>query len=388
MSRDEFIESVHYDGKLPDNYIQNNPKREPSSGDLVEGYKKFIQDLGNEFFKIVETYIKCISIAKNNELIGNTQLKARIKDFSSCYTNTDTKLLDDVFGIEIVTATEREKEFFMLFNHLIFNIINDKKYNKHSGYRAYHCTGDLKTDIKLSEDSIEQIVNDILKKARTREYRYTKHETNYKDGLMNNIFNNIPDKEKNPTEYKRMIKALLQMIQIINQLDINKSGTPIIEFHFLTSEVEQEAIRGKDSHSNYKKTNEKLIKQFFRDGRLFRGINSPWKFEVIDNKLVLQDFYKTLIENWPFLIDDIVKKRDQGTEIIDRENNYKFDKLLSVQFPFLCNYLEGDIGPYSERQKNEMWGVLKSIIISNSIYLNGKMGSLSENFIKMVPEIW
>ena len=48
------------------------------------------------------------------------------------------------------------------------------------------------------------------------------------------------------------------------------------------------------------------------NGRLIRGINAPWKFESSGQNMVLQDFYKTLLENWPFLRDEIAEKRKAG----------------------------------------------------------------------------
>lgn len=371
--RAEFIEG------LKDNYS------EPIFGEVVDGYKEFVQDLGGEFLKFVELYNDCINIAKRNELIGSTKLKARIKDFSSSHTNTDVKLLDDMFGMEVVTATELEKEFFMLFNHLIFKFFNDKKYNKDNGYRAYHCTG----DVSVGDYDIQEKVKEILETAMVREYKYAKHEPKYDKDLMQKTFVEIPTRIKDAGTYKLMVQTLAEMVQKVKEANLIKDGLPIIEFHFMTSEVEHEAIRGSSSHSRYKNTNDKLIKEFFNTGRLFRGINAPWKFEVKHGKLELQDFYKTLLENWPFLKDDIIAKRRLGREEIDREANGRFDRLLGVQFPFLRKYVGTEGIKYAEKDRIEQWGALKGIIIANRIDLNeNKANSLSAEFLEQMDNLW
>lgn len=80
--REEFISSL----KTNNNdeirrFIEESEKMKPTIGELAEGYKSILSDLGEGFFVIVENYNECLKIAKRNEIIGDVKLKARIKDF-------------------------------------------------------------------------------------------------------------------------------------------------------------------------------------------------------------------------------------------------------------------------------------------------------------------
>lgn len=361
--------------------------RPTTIGETIDGYKGFISDLGGGFLEIAENYNECIQIAKMNELIGDTKLKARIKDFSSSCINTydKEKELDDVFGIEIVTATEFEKELLMLFNHLIFDIYKDKKYNKKNGYAAYHCMGNFSPERGKSQEEIKKIINE----AKTREYIYSKSEPNYDNKRkLVNIFPNLSEYISDSKNSKEFIGVLGKMTEYMGYTKTSIQNIPIIEFHFLTTQVEQEAIRGKASHANYKKINRKLIEEYFEQGRLIRGINAPWKFTGGINGLKLQDFYDTLIENWPFLKRDIVKKRDSGEETREKNIISKIDILTASQFPFLRKYLEGNF-EYSEEKKDEKWGLLKGLIVANKINTNEKNPhSAEDELISKIDKIW
>lgn len=360
----------------------------PAIGDIVDGYKGFISDFGGGFLEIAENYNQCIQIAKMSELIGDVRLKARIKDFSSSNENSNKKELDDVFGIELVTATEFEKEILMLFNHLIFDINKDKKYNKKNGYVAYHSMGDFSP----RGGNLQLRIRQIIEQAKTREYIYSKSEPNYKDKRnLVKVFTKLSEYSNNQRDLDELTRVLEEMIEYMSHFRTPNENIPIIEFHFLTSQVEQEAIRGKASHSNYKKINTKSsIEEYFRQGRLLRGINAPWKFIAKEDGLKLQDFYDTLIENWPFLKDEIVKKRISGEEAKERKVISRFDELTASQFPFLRKYLSSNV-KYPEEKNAEKWGVLKAMIIANRINKHGNKNihhSMEDELATEMDKIW
>ncbi len=383
--RKKFIESfaVEVNDIAREKFLRET--KSTTIGETIDGYKEFISDLGGGFLEIAENYNECIQIAKMNELIGDTKLKARIKDFSSSSINSNRKELDDVFGIEIVTATEFEKELLMLFNHLIFDINKDKKYNKKNGYVSYHCMGNFSPEREKLQERIKKIVDE----AKTREYIYSKSEPNYDDKRkLVSVFPNLSEYIADSKKSKEYISVLEKMIEYMRYTKASTESIPIIEFHFLTTQVEQEAIRGRASHANYKKINTKLIEEYFEQGRLIRGINAPWKFTGEINGLKLQDFYDTLIENWPFLKKDIVKKRDLGEEKIEKDTISKFDILTASQFPFLRKYLKGN-SEYLEEKKDEKWGLLKGLIIANKININEKNPhSAEDELISKIDKIW
>ncbi len=321
----------------------------------------FIQDLGGEFLKFVETYIECLEIARNNEIIGeDTKIKARIKDYSSAYKNTENKELDDMFGMESVASTEEEKEFLMLFNQLLFDIQKDKKFQKKNGYEAYHCVGDYSIKDDKLDERIKYLINNATTKLRT-DNPINADGNNQKNEVK--VFSRLQKVIANDDEYTLLRDTLEAMLKKFKSSQINREQLPLIEFHCITSSVEQSAIRGTASHSNYKDTNEELITTMFTRGQLYRGINTPWKFTSKEGKLVLQNIYETLIENWPFLRKYIVERRKTGLEEQDIENNNNCDILLATQYSFLEKYVK-DNGHLRSKSMEEMWGALKLVMLN------------------------
>lgn len=344
-------------------FYEQTERMQPTIGELAEGYKGFISDLGEGFLDIAENYNLCLEIAKNRALIGDVKLKARIKDFSSSRINSNKKILDDVFGIEIVSATDEEKEFLMLFNHLIFNISKDKKYNKPTGYAAYHCMGDL----SIEDGNLEERIKKIVKDTRTEEYKRSKKDPEFdeeKDVRYASVFPRLKKLIKDPETLEEITKCFEEMIPYMKPAN-NEIGLPIVEFQFKTAEVEGIALRGTAAHTKYKSTDEEMIENKFKKGQLIRGINSPWKFEGTERGLKLQDFYDTLMDNWPFLRKTIVERREAGKEAKDRNISSQFDALTATQFPFLKKYIPEF--NYDERKKEEIWIVLKLAMTANRL---------------------
>lgn len=374
----KFIEqiTVQVRGITKSKLQEEYEERKPGIEGIVDGYESLIQDLGGGFLEIAEAYNQCVEIAKKNELIGDTKLKARIKDFSSSKTNTDVKILDDIFGMELVTSTELEKEMLILFNHLAFKVDKDKKYNKTSGYVAYHCIGDFSP----KEGDLKEEIKRIIEQAKTIEYKYSKSEPNYSNKKnMVYIFPRLQEYISNSANLNELSRVLKEMVDHMNSRLTQREYLPEIDFHFLTVEKEQEALRGKNAnHANYKKVNRKLIENYFMEGRLIRGVNAPWKFVGGPNGLKLQDLYDTFLENWTFLKDEVVKKRISGAEVKDKQRANKIDVLTATQFPFLRKYLKGDY-KYPEEGKQEIWEMLKELIIENKIDKSTKGNTQEEN---------
>lgn len=367
--------------------MEENDSKKPLIGEYVDGYKKYILDLGEGFIQFAEAYNQCIGIAKYNEMIGNAELKVRIKDFSSSLSNTEHKSLDDVFGMQVNTGTEEDKEFFMLFNYLVFEMQKCKRYNKTNGYVAYHHIGDFSPK---NTAEIKRTIKDIIENSKTREYKISNHNPSYDKDKMVNVFKKLPNEIAKPGKFNRMAETLQEMLQLLQYAELEPSKVPLIEFHFMTFDAEEKAIRGSASHAKYKKGQSKLVRQFFNDGRLFRGINSPWKFVGKKNGLVLQDFYTTILENWPFLLNDIVERRKAGKEQRDINRNAEFDVLLASQFPFLREYLKkgSEKEKYPEDKQLEKWGMLKTIMIANRIDFNRGFDTIEDALMENIGEIW
>lgn len=379
--RNEFIKSfaVQVKSLRDTKFYQESEKMQPTIGELADGYRSYIADLGEGFLQIAEDYNMCLEIAKQNELIGDVKLKARIKDFSSARINSDKKILDDVFGMEVVAPTEREKEILMLFSHLIFDISKNKKYNKSTGYKEYHCMGDFSPkNVKIRE-----WIKDTVNEAETREYKCSNSgEPIYNRKNMVPIFPILKEYIKDSKKLREMSETFEEMKEYMETIN-SELALPVIETQFKTMEVEENAIRGTAAHSKYKPTDEKKIKDKFKDGQLIRGINSPWKFEGTSSGLKLQDFYKTLMENWPFLKGTIRERRNLGKEPRDREKVSVFDSLTASIFPFFRKYIPS--ARYDESKREEKWGALKVVMIVNGL---DETGDLGKNIIPQIDHIW
>lgn len=368
-------------------------EKQPTLWELADGYKGFITDLGPGFLEIAENLNVCIQLAKEREIIGSeSTLNARIKDFSSSLRNEKQgKMLDDIFGIEIVTGSidsepdrdEVEKEMMLLFCQLVFNTQKDKRYNKPNGYRAHHTTGYFSIkDVDIREWILETIQN-----KKTVEYKRSKSEPNYNDkkrlvpmfpGLQNAII-------ANPKLISLMTNAFSEMADYMSATDRSIS-IPDIEFHFITLRDRINSLTGSAAHSKYKGADRTEIIRKFKTGKILRGINSPIKFVgTKEGNLKLQDFYTTLSENWEFLIPYIEKRKAKGKEVSDNARTAKFDKLEAIVYPFLKKYVDFQQNvKCSDKKKDELWGILKGVIITDRI---GANESLPDSFVESLSDM-
>lgn len=367
-------------------FDEQTKNMKPTIGEIADGYRSFISDLGEGFLEIAENYNMCLEIAKTYEIIGDVKLKARIKDFSSSRINTDKKILDDVFGMEIVTPTEEEKEKIMLFNHLIFDILKDKKYRRPTGYIAYHCMGDLSINkAELTRDELEGKIREIVRDSKTKELKRSKNDPKFnkdEDIKEVSIFPKLKNTIRDSRELELMLEAFEEMIEYMGTIK-SEIILPIVEIQFKTAEVEANAIRGAAAHTKYKSSDEKMIVNKFKNGQLIRGINSPWKFEGTKSGLKLQDFYDTLMDNWPFLKDTIVERRNKKKENKDRKMSSQFDTLTASIFPFLRKYIPS--ASYNESKKEEIWGGLKIAMIVARL---DETEPLEDELLAQIENIW
>jgi len=90
-----------------------------------------------------------------------------------------------------------------------------------------------------------------------------------------------------------------------------------------------------------------------------------------------------LIENWPFLKETLMERRDLGKEGKDKEKTSKFDMLTASQFPFLRKY----ISPckYDESKKEEKWGALKVAMVVNRL---DETEPLEDELLSQINNIW
>lgn len=313
--------------------------REPTLEEIINAYNKFVFDLGGEFLNFAEAYNQALQAVKKTGTIFST-LTVRIKDFSSARSNSDKKELDDMFGMEVATATELEKEEVILFNEILFNNAKTKEWKKtekEGGYAAFHSTG--YPEMKEFENLQEKIV-EIIENTQTEQW--TTSSKKQKERKKVKVFKELQYEIKDSHKLLKLTTTMERMLTKVAESNLNFDILPMIECHFLTLEKQREAIIGNAAHHKYKDAlTEPTIKVLYENGKILRGINAPWKWDGSEKWLELQDFDKTIEQKWPFLSETIQENRYSGsTEQVAGE---KYDTYFSKIFPFLRKYVQGEI---------------------------------------------
>lgn len=166
-------------------------------------YNEYVEEQRKGFIAVMnfinDEINNLIDEGKISEFI---QIRARIKAIASALMNDHTKALDDVFGMEIITATE--EEYDTIIRHLIpyMDKTKAKNHDKPNGYKAKHKYWTFK------EDKMENLDGDF----------------NYEINI------------------------------------------PMIEFQFKTSEVQVKANIGSANHEDYKGEKREDIQKKYDEG--------------------------------------------------------------------------------------------------------------------------
>jgi len=313
--------------------------REPILEEIINAYNKYVFDLGGYFLEFAEAYNQALQTVKKTGTIIST-LKIRIKDFSSARSNSEKKELDDMFGMEIATTTELEKEEVILFNELLFGSIKSKEWKKtekEGGYSAFHNTG--YPEIKEFENLQDKIVETI---ENSQTEQWTTSSKKQKERKKVNIFRILKEEIKDEQKLSKITTTMERMLIKIAESNLDFDKIPMIESHILTLAKQREAIMGESAHYKYKKgIAEDKIKELYETGKLFRGINAPWKWDGREQGLALQRFDETIEQNWPFLSEIIQENRYSGN--VGRMTGEEYDTYFAKIFPFLRKYVQGEI---------------------------------------------
>ena len=173
-----------------------------------------------------------------------TQVRARIKSEKSAIHNDSVKIVDDVFGMEIITATEFEYKKIIEEINKYMKVSPYKKVshiNKPNGYKATHMT------MLLKRENLEKV------------------------GIPEDKFEEVP----------------------------------VIEFQFKTLEVMIKASIGEAAHTKYKGENMEEIQRRYDAGEFtnkesgFYELPTMWKSE--NGKMRLLDTEEVLETMYPYL---------------------------------------------------------------------------------------
>ena len=166
-------------------------------------YNEFVEEQRKGFIAVMNfVNDKINNLIDEGRISEFVQIRARIKAIASALMNDSSKALDDIFGMEIITATEEE------YDTIIRNLIpymyktKSKNHDKPNGYKAKH-----------------------------KYWTFKKDKMEHLDGEFN---------------YERNI--------------------PMIEFQFKTSEVQVKSNIGPANHEDYKGEKREDIQKKYDEG--------------------------------------------------------------------------------------------------------------------------
>lgn len=358
-------------------------KQEEKKKMELEAYRLFISEALPGYICFMEALNNTINALQEKNIIGKTKLRARLKAVNSALINTQKKILDDVFGFEIVTDNERDKEVLMLLIHNLFveDYSRHKNFNKSNGYFAHHCTGTVKNKlsgtevIALEQHILNSETNELKPEyrdlSRKEQSQYKKSEIYWEKPRYPVLKQEILEKGEIDSGLKKAFeRGLNSFQQCLDNNVILKRSIPIVEIQFKTKEVEQETKCGRAQHVKYKKVNEdEIVKKYF-ERKLARGVDFPFVF--VRNKegnLEIEHTSKTLVNMWPFL-DDAVSKYHKIHDCPVANYDMYFAKIFPDLEPYVIKNLTNEPSLPSDKCDEVMaWSIIKNKIINNSFIL-------------------
>ncbi len=355
---------------VPEREIYGKP--ESKFRQEIDIYRDLIESSLPGFFFFMEGLNKALNMLEDEFIMSNLEFRARIKDAIGTMQTTEFKPLDDIFGFEIITPNETDKELLMLLINKIFEekiCSRERKHNKSNGYRAYHRVGSVKTNYSDQDFyNIEEYILSAKTIALKEPYKDISREEQKiipKEELFQQVYmypelrKLIQEGHLSQTTIEAIKKAREIIYSEMNNIDI--SDIPIVEVQFKTKDVAEEAKFGTASHIGYKPTNREKIKNDYISDTLIRGIHYPFKLQRVNGKMVLQPSYLTLFELYPFLKEDIRKHRETKP--------LSYNMHFAIVFQDLKPYVKelAKIEPYhvtKNTNKDSVWEILKTKIIN------------------------
>lgn len=349
----------------------------------LDAYRIFISEAIPGYVKFMEAINHTITKLQEDGVIGKTRLKSRIKSINSALVNTDKKALDDIFGFDIITQNERDKEILMLIIHNLFveNFIKQKNHNKSNGYFAHHCTGSVKRDLTGTEvTDLEKHILEAETKELKEQYRDLSHQEKMKlkkseifgkkqryPNLRQEILDNgqIDENLRNGFE-----NALSYINNYIGDDPVVRRNMPVMELQFKTEDVENEAKIGRAQHAKYKKVNEDEIRNRYLKRSLVRGVDFPFIFlRGEDGNICIEQSGDTIMGMWPFLEEIVVEHKRTDSHTVANYDMF-LAKVFTPLEPYVKKNLENESSiPVDEYDADMAWSILKNKIINRSFVL-------------------
>lgn len=218
---------------------------------IVDTYKKmqlygeYVSIQRSGFEKIMNLINDWINELKENGNISEyIEIRARIKAIESAIYNDEKKALDDVFGMEVIAATEDELQIIIDKILENFEVIRQKNHDKDNGYKAQHKL------IMLKQDECIEL------------------------GISEEEMHNMP----------------------------------LLEIQFKTLEVAIRSSVGSADHSSYKGETKEGVQSKYDANGFKKSINVPTMWISKDGKMIEISLEETLKKMYPFLKLNNTKK--------------------------------------------------------------------------------
>ena len=206
------------------------------------GYYKYVSDQRESFIRIMLFINDIINELKHNGKISEyTEFRARIKSLKSAMGNDESKTLDDVFGMEIITAIEEEIEIIKqeIEKNMNINENRSKKLNKPNGYKAGHRMVTLKKEktslLGLENEEYERIPQIEIQyktiEVAIRAAEGTASHTAYKGESMEEIQNKYDNNKFDIFELPDMWISDKERMRSLNKNEILKKMYPFLKIN-------------------------------------------------------------------------------------------------------------------------------------------------------------
>lgn len=256
-------------------------------------YEHYIKSQQKQFKAYIDFMNAELCVLKHYGIVSDyTRFLARIKGFDSAINNDGQKPLNDVFGLEVDTATEGEAAFVSEIFNSTLNRTRELVYNKENGYRAHHFSGYAKMgNIAKKVDKLfdmtfdsEEILTEYKNNLSIRD-KEKLNDKSYEDlqEYINSSYKALEeyiqlikrtvkgDKLKAMKSEMRKIEQEYQKSQKIGK-DKDDGNQPIIECQVKTILVAILANLGSANHGDYKGEDISEVQQEYdKEGRLPRN---------------------------------------------------------------------------------------------------------------------
>lgn len=311
-------------------YEKLAPLYEVNDIEAEEIYEHYIRSQQKQFKAYIDFMNSVLCVLKHYGIVSDyTRFLARIKGFDSALSNDGQKPLNDVFGLEVDTATEGEAAFVSEIFNSTLNLTREIIYNKDNGYKAHHFSGyakmgniSEKVDKLFNMSCNDEIILDEYKNNLSNRDKEKLDDKSYED-LQEYIKASYKELEEYIKLIKRTVKdekleamkveltKIEQEYQEKEKIAEDNGNQPIIECQVKSILVAILANLGSANHGDYKGEDiSEVQEEYDKEGKLPRNKlphrmyksdlttdenGKPNKFKLLSQEEMSKALYPSLI---------------------------------------------------------------------------------------------